>query len=246
MSQATFRFYEELNDFLPEDKRKKDFSVSFRQKSTVRDVLVSQGVPHTKVDLILVNGESANLSCTLEGGERVSVYPVFESLDIRPIRKLGPVPLRRLEFVADTHLGGLAKYLRLFGFDTLYYRDKSPEDLIQISVVQGRVLLTRSKGLLSHKSVTRGILVKDVDPREQLKATFRHLDLYAEARPFSRCLRCNGMITPVLKKDLRQSLPPRVSNGQEAFFLCSSCERVYWQGTHFKRMGHFVEEVLKR
>jgi uncharacterized protein with PIN domain len=245
MSQATFRFYEELNDFLPEDKRKKDLSVSFHQQSTVRDVLVSQGVPHTAVDLILVDGESANLSFILEGGERVSVYPVFESFDIRPIRNLGSTPLRRLRFVADTHLGGLAKYLRLFGFDTLYYKDKSPGDLIQISVRQSRVLLTRSKGLLSHKSVTRGILVKDADPRAQLKATFRHLDLYGEARPFSRCLRCNGIIESVSKKGVAQSLPPRVHSGHQVFFLCSSCDRIYWQGAHFKRMGRFVEEVLK-
>jgi uncharacterized protein with PIN domain len=245
MPQATFRFYEELNDFFPEDKRKRDFSVSFRQQSTVKDVLVSQGVPHTEVDLILVNGESANFSFTLQGGERVSVYPVFESFDIRPIKNLGPVPLRRLRFVADTHLGGLAKYLRLFGFDTLYYEDKSSRDLIQISVKQGRVLLTRSKGFLSHKSVSRGILVKDVDPKEQLKATFRHLDLYGEARPFSRCLCCNGTIEPVSKQDVSQGLPPRVRNGYQAFSLCSSCDRVYWQGKHFKRMGRFVEEVLK-
>ena len=117
MPEATFRFYEELNDLLPMAKRKKEFSVSFPQGSTVKDVLASLGVPHTQVDLILINGEAENFSFPLKGGERVSAYPVFESFDIRSVRKPGSDSLRQLKFVADVHLGKLAKYMRLFGFE---------------------------------------------------------------------------------------------------------------------------------
>lgn len=244
MPHATFRFYEELNDFLPGEKRKRDFEAFFRPKSTVKDVIGSLGVPHAQVDLILVNGSSVDFTCPLEGGERISVYPVFESLDIRPCRNLGPNPLRHLRFVTDIHLGKLARYLRLLGFDTLYYNDFNARGLIEVSCRQARVLLTRSSRLLKHKVITRAILVREVDSRMQLKAIFQRLDLYAEARPFSRCLCCNGLVGPISKQEVAHRLPSRVRANYQAFFLCSSCNRVYWKGTHFQRMSRFVQEML--
>jgi uncharacterized protein with PIN domain len=244
MPHATFRFYEELNDFLPREKRKRDFQAFFRPKSTVKDVIESLGVPHAQVDLILVNGASVDFTCPLEDGERISVYPVFESLDIRPCRNLGPKPLRHLKFVTDIHLGRLARYLRLFGFDTLYLNDFNTRGLIEVSCRQARVLLTRSSRLLKHKVITRGILVRDVRPRGQLKWVLQRLDLYAEARPFSRCLCCNGLVGPISKQEVAHRLPSRVRASYQAFFLCSSCNRVYWKGTHFKRMSRFVQDVL--
>jgi len=246
MPQATIRFYEELNDFLPEEKRKRDFSISFGQESTVKDVLASLGVPHTEVDLILINGESVDFSFSLEGGERISVYPVFESLDIRSVRKLGPDSLRHLKFVADVHLGKLVKYLRLFGFDTLYDNGFDPHSLVDISARQGRVLVTRSRDLLKHKVIARGILVRETDPKMQLKSIFERLDLHAEARPFSRCLCCNGLVEPIPKQGVAQSLPSRVMAKHQTFASCSYCHRVYWEGTHFERMSHFVKEVLSK
>ncbi len=246
MPQATIRFYDELNDFLPEEKRKRDFSISFGQESTVKDVLASLGVPRTEVDLILINGESVDFSFSLEGGERISVYPVFESLDIRSIRKLGPESLRHLKFVADVHLGKLVKYLRLFGFDTLYDKGFDPHSLVEISARQGRVLVTRSRDLLKHKVIARGILVRETDPRMQLKSIFERLDLHAEARPFSRCLCCNGLVEPIPKQGVALRLPSRVMAKHQTFTSCSSCHRVYWEGTHFERMSHFVKEVLSK
>ena len=240
----TFRFYEELNDFLPEEKRKRDFQAFFRPRSTVKDVIVSLGVPHTEVDLVLVNGASVDFTYPLEGGERISVYPVFESFDIRPFRNLGSNPLRDLRFVTDVHLGRLTRYLRLLGFDTLYCNGSDPGDLIEVSIRQARVLLTRSRRLLKHKVITRALLVRDVDSTIQLKAIFQRLDLYAEARPFSRCLCCNGLIEPISKQEVAHRLPPRVRASYKTFFLCSSCNRVYWKGTHFRRMSRFVQDVL--
>jgi uncharacterized protein with PIN domain len=227
-------------------KRKREFSVSFPQGSTVKDVLASLGVPHTQVDLILINGQAENLSFPLKGGEGVSVYPVFESFDIRSVRKLGSDSLRQLTFIADVHLGKLAKYMRLFGFDTLYHCDSDPQSLVEVSVREGRVLLTRSRDLLKKEVITRGILVRETDPRMQLKAIFERLDLYADARPFSRCMRCNGPVEPIPKQEIVQSLLPRVKQNYQTFSSCSSCHRVYWEGTHFERMNRFVMQVLGR
>jgi hypothetical protein len=181
MPKATFRFYEELNDFLPPGKRKRDFSVSFRQPSTVKDVIQSLGVPVDDIDIILVNGNSVGFSYPLQGGEHISVYPVFESLDIRSISQLRQGPLRNLRFVAEAQLGELAQYLRLSGFDCLHDKDADPQSLVNVSIQQGRVLLTRSSALLKHPDITRAVLVGETDPREQLKEVLERLDLHADA-----------------------------------------------------------------
>jgi hypothetical protein len=183
MPKATFRFYEELNDFLPPEKRKRDFSVSFRQPSTLQDVIQSLGVPVDDIDLILVNGDSVGFSYPLRGGESISVYPVFESLDIRSASNLLRTPLRNLRFVADVQLGELAKYLRLSGFDCLHDKDADSQSLIDMSMQQHRVLLTSSSDLLKHPDITRAALVRETDPREQLKEILERLDLKADLSP---------------------------------------------------------------
>jgi hypothetical protein len=120
MPAAEFRFYEELNDYLPASRRKRSFTHTFAGAPAIKDIIEALGVPHTEIDLILVDGRSVRFSHRLRGGERVAVYPMFERFDIRPLHKLRPKPLRRTRFVADVHLGRLARYLRLLGFDTLY------------------------------------------------------------------------------------------------------------------------------
>ena len=182
MPRATFRFYEELNDFLPVERRKRDFSVSFRQPSTVKDVIQSLGVPDGEIDLILVNGQSVDFSYPLQDRERVSVYPVFESFDIRSASRLRQDPLRDLRFVADSQLGELAKYLRLSGFDCLYDNDAASQNLVDVSIQEGRVLLTQSSTLLKHPDITRGILVRRTDPKDQVKEILEHLDLCGDKR----------------------------------------------------------------
>ena len=244
MPQTIFRFYEELNDFLPAEKRKKAFSVSFLAQSSVRDVIASLGVYDGEVDLILADGVSIGLDYFLQGGEYISVYPVFESLDIRSCTNVRSDPLRCLTFVADVHLGGLAKYLRLFGFDSLYNPGADSRDLVDVSVRQGRVLLTRNKNLLKHKAISRGIFVREVDPMMQLKGIFKRLDLYSDARPFSRCLCCSRLIERISEKDVTRRLPLRVRDSYQTFSFCRSCDRVCWKGIQYRRMRTFVEDTL--
>ena len=154
--EAEFRFYEELNDFLPLARRKVDFSCEFAGTPAVVDLVEAIGVPHTEVDLILVDGTSVGFGHRLCGGERVAVYPVFELLDISPLNHLRPEPLREPCFVLDVHLGRLARYLRLLGFDVLYETDYEDAQIAAISCAEGRIVLTRDKGLLKRGAVQRG------------------------------------------------------------------------------------------
>ena len=146
---AEFRFYEELNDFLPENRRKILFPFAFEGTPSVKDSIEALGVPHTEIDLILVNGISVDFGCLIRDGDRISVYPVFESIDITPLVRVHSQPLREPRFVLDMHLGRLARYLRMLGFDTLYRNDYADAELARISSQEYRILLTRDPGLLT-------------------------------------------------------------------------------------------------
>ncbi len=244
MPQAQFRFYEELNDFLPPPKRKVTFTHEWRGTASVKDHIESLGVPHTEVDLILVNGESVDFSYRPKDGDRISVYPMFESLDITPVQRLRPRPLREPRFVLDGHLGRLAAYLRLLGFDTLWRNDFDDETLIQFSQQEERALLTRDQGLLKRKMVTRGYWVRSTVPREQAREVLERFDLRRNVAPFTRCLVCNGMLRSAPFEEVKEQLLPGTARAYREFWRCDQCAKVYWKGSHYRRMEALVREVL--
>ncbi len=196
MRQALFRFYSELNDFLPPERKFRDSVLSFFTNTSVKDAIEAFGVPHTEVDLVLVNGESVDFSRAVGDGDRVSVYPVFEALDISPIERVRPTPLRVTRFVLDVHLGRLAAYLRMLGFDTLYSNTATDQELARLSADEGRILLTRDWGLLKRSVVTHGHAVRATASREQVAEIVERFDLAGSIQPFVRCLRCNGLLCP--------------------------------------------------
>lgn len=241
--QAQFRFYAELNDHLPPEKNGHNIVHPFQPGATVKDRIEALGVPHTEVDLILVNGESVDFSYAVQDGDRVSVYPVFEAIDISSLLRVRPHPLRDPKFVLDGHLGRLAAYLRLLGFDTLYRNDYGDAELARIEREDTRILLTRDRGLLKRASVERGYFVRETKPREQVAEVVRRFDLFGSVRPFCRCLDCNGLLRAVGKDAIANRLPPRTKEGRNEFQLCEACSKVYWKGSHYARMLGFVEAI---
>jgi uncharacterized protein with PIN domain len=246
MVTATFRFYEELNDFLPPGRRKQAFSVACGQDATVKHQIEALGVPHTEVELILVNGVSVGFQHRLGEGDRVAVYPKFEALDITPLLRVREWPLRQLRFVADAHLGGLARLLRLAGFDTLYDNHFHDDEVERLAVEEGRIVLSRDIELLKRRAITHGCFIRALRPWAQLGEIVARLDLVRLARPFGLCLECNAPLQAVDKADVLDKLPPGVRASHERFKSCPVCGRVYWEGTHWQRMGARLEEVLGR
>jgi len=242
--RAEFRFYEELNDFLPPVKRKTWFTYEFDGKPSVKDAVEAIGAPHTEIDLILVNGESVDFTHHLADGDRVSVYPVFESLDIANATKLRKTPLRESLFILDVHLGKLAKYLRMFGFDTLYDNDLDDDEIIRIALSEKRIILTRDVGILKNGSVTHGYWVRSKNTKEQFREVMERFDLKDSVKPFSRCMKCNGLIEPVTKESVVDLLPPRTRAFYDEFYRCRSCGNIYWKGSHYEKMRAFVESFL--
>jgi hypothetical protein len=244
MSEATFRFYSELNDFLPSDRKQVPFTHVFKGRPAIKDTIEALGVPHTEVDLILANEVSVDFSYRLRDGDHISVYPVFEAMDISPALRLRPEPLREVRFVVDTHLGRLAGYLRMVGFDTLYRNDYVDDELARISSQQGRILLTKDRGLLKRNAITHGSYVRAIHPRAQLSEVLRRFDLAGLLTPFQRCMRCNGEMNPVPKEEILDQLPPQTRLEHNAFQRCEGCGQIYWQGSHFRRMQDFISQVV--
>jgi uncharacterized protein len=244
--RCEFRFYEELNDYLPPDWQKRTISREISGTPSVKDAIESLGVPHTEIDLILVDGRSVRFDRRLRGGERIAVYPEFERFDITPLHRLRPKPLREPRFVADVHLGTLARYLRLLGFDTRYGNHLDDEELARLTSRERRILLTRDVGLLKRKVVVRGQWLRSRDPEKQLEELVEALHLRRALQPFTRCMSCNGLLTVVARAAVAGLVPPRVHRRFRAFRQCRDCRRVYWRGTHFVRLQRLVARVKKR
>jgi uncharacterized protein with PIN domain len=242
MSVASFRFYAELNDFLSDKEESREQVRQFDVGGSVKDFIESFGVPHTEVDLVLVNGHPVDFSYTVRDGDRVSVYPVFESLDISSVSRVRREPLRDLRFVADVHLGRLAAYLRLAGFDVRYGNSASDAELARVVAREGRVLLTRDRYLLMRAEVSRGYWVRSTEPRQQLLEVVKRFDLGGSMRPFTRCLKCGTALQEAGWEAVRERVPPGV-RGRNAFRLCPICQRVYWEGSHYVRMRKLLEWV---
>jgi len=246
MQTALFRFYAELNDFLAPHRRFVAFSHPCDGRSTVKDMIESLGVPHTEVDLILVNGESVNFSCRVQSSDRVSVYPVFEAIDISSVACVRPGPLRQTRFVLDGHLGRLAAYLRMLGFDTIHQNHCRDEDLARISCDEHRILLTRDVGLLKRSAVTHGHWMRETRPRLQLAEVVERFDLYGSIAGFTRCLRCNTTLNSVEKESITARLDECTRKLHTEFFTCRTCGRIYWKGSHYERMRRMIADTMNR
>ncbi len=235
------RFYAELNDFLPPDERQRVLARRLDAPGSVKDVIEGFGVPHPEVELVLVNGRPVEFGCLVAEGDRVAVYPRFRRLPAP-----GP-PLRvpwtgEPRFLLDVHLGRLASYLRLAGFDAAYANDATDAALAAASREEGRALLTRDRGLLKRREVERGYWVRETQPRRQLAEVLRRFDLAGRLQPLARCGRCNGRLAPVGKAAVEADLPPRTRREQHEFHRCDRCGRVYWRGSHVAR----IERLLAR
>ncbi|MCW3479120.1 Mut7-C ubiquitin/RNAse domain-containing protein [Neisseriaceae bacterium JH1-16] len=244
MITVTFRFYAELNDFLAPDQRQREIERRCAVDASVKHSIESLGVPHTEVELILVDGESVGFDRLLQEGERVAVYPVFEALDVTAVLRVREAPLRQPRFIADAHLGGLAHKLRMAGFDTLYDNGYPDEDIEAIAAREHRIVLTRDRELLKRRSISHGCYVRALRPAAQLLELFARLDLAGSARPFTLCLECNAPLRAIDKGQVAGRVPPGVWAQQVHFFTCDVCRRVYWEGSHWQRMRAQLDALI--
>ena len=197
---------------------------------------------------VLVNGNSVQ-SALVKDGDRISVYPVFETLDIGPVTRLRPVPLREPRFVLDVHLQKLARRLRLLGFDVDFSPCRDDDQLAEIAAAGERILLSRDRQLMMRRKVARGLYVRNTDPELQVEEILDRLDLRSLCRPFTRCIECNGAIAafdpgaPGSAEDAA-GIPEGVRSWCSEYFRCRDCGRIYWKGSHYEKLRKRVEKIL--
>ncbi|HEU4376730.1 MAG TPA: Mut7-C RNAse domain-containing protein [Telluria sp.] len=244
MVTAIFRFYGELNDFLAPARRQRAFACPCAQNATAKHMIEALGVPHTEVELVLVDGAPAPFERLLRDGERLAAYPRFAAFDVAPMAGLrAPLPPVR-RFVADAHLGGLARLLRMAGFDTLYDNAIDDDVLAAISIGEQRIALTRDRELLKRRGIVHGRYVHALRPAAQFLDIVDRFGLAPRAAPFTLCLHCNAPLRPVDKADVLDRLPASVRVHHQEFSTCDLCRRVYWKGSHWRRMNALLHAAL--
>jgi uncharacterized protein len=239
-----FRFYGQLNDFLPWQLRHCRFARSLRGPASVKDGIEALGVPHPEVDVVIVNGEPADFTYRLQDGDEVAVYPVFHAVDVGGLRRVGVDPPQPVRFVLDIHLRKLATLLRLAGFDARLLSDD--EHVAATSASEGRVALTRDVGLLKRSIIQYGYWIRQTNPELQFVEVLERFDLADRMDPFVRCMECNTLLVPVAADAVAERLPADTRECFSQFHQCPGCSRVYWQGSHYEQLVRLLERAREQ
>lgn len=243
--QVEITFFQELNDFLPYLKRGNPIRIEQRSPRSIKDLIESLGIPHTEVGQVKTNGMSVNITEVIREQVRIEVYP-FSIPDSGSEVGLHKTEIR---FVGDVHLGSLVRKLRLLGLDTEYSNKWTDLELASISAKEDRFLLTRDRHLLMRKIIRQGLFIRNADPEKQISEVVNRLGLKGVCKPFSRCLVCNGILTTAndykeLSEQTRVKIPPGVRAWCRFYSLCQVCGKVYWPGSHFKKLRVLADTYL--
>ena len=243
LREVNIRFYAGLNDLLPASLRDTGFNYDIIKPRSVKDLIESIGVPHPEIDLIFIDDESVDFNYLVEGGEQIRIYPPIKRLDKTSLVHNYPQLLSEPRFLLDVHLGRLATYLRMLGFDTLYRNDYDDHDLADTSAKQNRILLTCDRKLLMRKQVSYGYLVRSRKPRQQIVEVVKRFDLSRYQPGVARCMKCNGIIDIVEKQQVESQLLPLTKKHYDRFYQCDTCHKIYWQGSHFENMQVLIKNL---
>lgn len=232
---AKFLFIGSLNDFLNYKQKGKTLEVNFSGNPGIKDIIESLGVPHVEIQLIKVNSIPVDFSYHIRNTDKVEIFPF--SSGVVPSEKDRP------SFILDVHLGKLARYLRMMGFDSMYRNDFSDPELVTLSCKENRILLTRDIGILKHGCLRYGYWVRATVALEQAKEVASHYNLCTSVLPFSLCMECNSSLLKVNKSQIEEKIPPLTRKYYDSYSQCVNCHKIYWQGSHFERMNNLLKQI---
>ena len=243
MKQVTLHFHGELKGFLSLEHVNGPFKQTFNDHPSVKHLFESLGVPHTEVGQVLVDDRPVDFAYGLQDGDWVDLFPQLDkSLPSTANQENGAQPEPR--FVLDVHLGKLAAYLRMLGFDAKYRNDYPDQELAQIAGEEERILLTRDRRLLMRSQVQRGHCLRSMVPQDQILEVVQRYHLKPYIKPFQRCLHCNGILQEVDKRSIEPRLEPLTRLYYTEFRICPDCQNIYWKGSHFQRMQKLVKRIM--
>ncbi len=244
MPELQISFLNELNDLVPKRTRGKQITVSFKGRQSIKHIIESLGVPHTEAGLLIVNEQPTDFDYLVQSEDVIQVHPASPELDhLSGLFRNGEMTIEP-RFILDNHLGKLAAYLRMFGFDAAYRNDYQDEELAQVTVDLHRILLTRDRQLLMRKTIRYGYLIRSLDPENQMLEIFQRFNLTDWITPFHRCLRCNNPLKPIEKDSIIHRLQPLTKKYFEEFHICPACQQLYWKGSHYERMEKLIAKLI--
>jgi uncharacterized protein with PIN domain len=211
------------------------------EKTSVKDVIESCGVPHPEIDLILVNGAPVDFYYGIASAADIELYPVGTRSTQFKQQRLQVATFTA--FVADGHLGRLTRNLRLLGFDVAYDPQADDRQLLRVMERENRALLTRDRRLLMHAVVKTGYYPRSQNADEQTVEVTRRFSLLDSIAPFTRCIRCNGLLRNVSKAEIVERLEPLTNIYYEQFQRCTDCGQIYWPGSHFSKLQERLDKI---
>ena len=242
--KVRLRFQGDLNVFLRSKAGDALVERPLAEKTSIKDVIESCGIPHPEVDLIVVDDQTVGFDHTVANDAKVEVFSVENRGTDRTEKRLQTIHITR--FVADGHLGGLTRNLRLLGFDVAHDQGADDRQLLEVMVRENRALLTRDRRLLMHRIVQHGYYPRSQNADEQTIEVVRRFDLSKLIAPFARCLRCNALLEEATKAEVIDELEPLTKIYYDHFRRCPDCERIYWPGSHFSKLQKRIEEIRAR
>jgi uncharacterized protein len=237
-------FRGDLNFFLGSKFRSETVERKLSERTSIKDVIESCGIPHSEVDAMLVDGQSVGFDYTLASDAGVDVLPVVHRDMLETEKHLQSTGIVR--FVADGHLGKLTRNLRLLGFDVAYDPRADDRELLDIMARENRALLTRDRRLLMHSIVRHGYYPRSQNADEQTVEVLRRFDVVKMIAPFTRCLRCNARLQDAAKADVIEQLEPLTKKYYNEFRRCPACKQIYWSGSHFAKMQKCIEDIRSK
>lgn len=245
MEQAYLNFHDSLNDFLAPSLQNQVIACNVNRRASIKDVIESYNVPHTEIDLIIVDGASVDFDYIVEASNDIHVYPYHSAMDHAPrglLHHLSPPLPPHPRFIIDVNLGRLARYMRLLGFDCLYCNDFDDHSIAEISYKTQRIVLSRDRKLLQRKMITYGYYVRTEIPKIQVSEILNRFKLHALINPLTRCTKCNERLTKIEKHTIEHRLKPLTRQYYDKFLICTGCNQIYWQGSHHKRVTRLIQK----
>lgn len=244
MIETTLMVHDQLNDFLSLNRKGTVIFCEINGNPSVKHLIESQGIPHPEIGQILVNNRTVDFNYQVNPGDSIEVFPASPQLDLLSgLFSTGEINFQP-RFVLDNHLGKLASYLRILGFDVFYRNDIQDDELAEIVSNSNRILLTRDRQLLMRRSIQFGYWVRSLDAEFQTREIIQRFGLKDHITPFRRCLRCNALLEPISKEAIINRLEPLTKKYFDEFRICPDCDQVYWKGSHYERMLRLIDRLM--
>jgi len=244
MDVCTLCFHGQLLDLMATPNKCGVLAYPLTRRASIKDIIESQGPPHTEIGHISADNKAVDFDFIPQPGQIIGIFPVRPPADPCTPTLLCPTPAPRLQFLVDVNVGKLAKLLRMLGLDAEFHCSWSDWRIAHKALQEGRIVLSKDRGLLKRNHIQWGRLIRGQTPREQLVEVLSFFGIRPPLAIFSRCLSCNTPLQPVDKKDIEHRLKPKTKRFYQRFQICPTCERIYWRGSHHRHMQQWLEETI--